>query len=998
MAELSAKHPARSATAKRQRHEQIKRWKEDETSRASTQPRSSRAENRVKFEEGVIFLAATASDDEDEVRRLLKEGSDVNFANVDGLTALHQCCIDDNEDMIRLLLAEGANIDRMDNEGWTPLHAAASSGNMSIVKLLVEKGANAALANNEGELPLDLAEEEEVKEYLEKVVETYGIDVEQARNAEEWTMLEDVEKLLECGEAMGEATGGATALHVACAKGYLHVINLLLQAGVEVNSRDRDGWTPLHACAHWDQMTAAEMVITAGARFDIMTYAGESPEDLVESDEQRKKLLEMRRRIDSAKRTGSMARNKPGDVFEAMQRIRTDSMMKRRTSITRMKKDIAGKRDISQERNIQESFNETKRSTSNGSPLRDDGSSELQKPSPALLRRNGLERSSSREFDTPGSVKPLGSGASKAFANLLNSPIGFRKHPPKGIEDGASLGTESSTILPYKATNANTDDTDSDGIDGRQSAMTVNKPGLYGVHTDESVTGVGVSPLSKRPAERDSGNGAVESVAAARLSDSLPVVSPSRSGVNEENEKLPEAKRRDKAKQKRQKRRPTQPVSVSDVQEARDALEEPESGDEDVESTPAATQPKEPVESSPTVTKSRASGSEMMRRKKARKSREDRPQTGGSELFQALKEAVDAKNNETNDNGDDLESLKVSDEEQEEKEEDLEDEEAPERNKTSLKQSAFKPRARPKPKLFVDEPNNAEQVSSKRREPEGSSGDSSAVAVKQQVDRLQDPGTSQASNPSSPRRQPKRYISKGSEKSGQRRGTGYIWDAQSSGNQGEGTRDLEERIPNTEQQETEPRKKTVVTRTVTRKYVKKPRRPTGPVDADELKESSVMQEGHGSTKQGMAERTGGDGVNGSTTTGEPTSSQMSGLSPRLARSSSHQSSSSPERSDYKQLFEEERTKYDKLKEKYLQSQLDVRDLQTQLKQAVERIEEMRSKYETERRERKALEARLEEIERISSEVGDASKQIAKLKDENAALIRVIGKLSRSTPT
>ena len=44
-------------------------------------------------------------------------------------------------------------------------------------------------------------------------------------------------------------------------------------------------------------------------------------------------------------------------------------------------------------------------------------------------------------------------------------------------------------------------------------AMTVNKPGLYGVHTDESVTGVGVSPLSKRPAERDSGNGAVESVA-----------------------------------------------------------------------------------------------------------------------------------------------------------------------------------------------------------------------------------------------------------------------------------------------------------------------------------------------------------------------------------------------------------------------------------------------------------------------------------------------------
>lgn len=90
MAELAAKHPARSATARRQRHEQVKRWEEDETSRASTQARTIRRENRVKFEEGIIFLAATASDDEEEVKRLLKEGSDVNFANVDGLTALHQ--------------------------------------------------------------------------------------------------------------------------------------------------------------------------------------------------------------------------------------------------------------------------------------------------------------------------------------------------------------------------------------------------------------------------------------------------------------------------------------------------------------------------------------------------------------------------------------------------------------------------------------------------------------------------------------------------------------------------------------------------------------------------------------------------------------------------------------------------------------------------------------------------------------------------------------------
>ena len=45
----------------------------------------------VQFTDGCVFLAACASGDRDEVLRLVKErGADIDTANVDGLTALHQ--------------------------------------------------------------------------------------------------------------------------------------------------------------------------------------------------------------------------------------------------------------------------------------------------------------------------------------------------------------------------------------------------------------------------------------------------------------------------------------------------------------------------------------------------------------------------------------------------------------------------------------------------------------------------------------------------------------------------------------------------------------------------------------------------------------------------------------------------------------------------------------------------------------------------------------------
>ncbi|XP_061382483.1 protein phosphatase 1 regulatory subunit 12C isoform X3 [Danaus plexippus] len=271
----------RSSSALFKRAEQLKRWEESDTNKQSSSPKR---ESRIQFSPGIVFLAACTSGDKEEVQRLLKMGADINTANVDGLTALHQACIDDNLEMVEFLVEHGADVNRGDNEGWTPLHATASCGFLSIARYLLENGADVAAVNYDGELSVDIAESDKMEELLQKVIDDKGIDCEKSRNAEVNKLLSDAKNWAAHGyvEVRDPKTGG-TPLHVAAAKGYIDVAQTLLdECNVDPDCVDYEGWSPLHAAALWGQKEAAAILIKYGADPNLKNYSGQTCLDLVD--------------------------------------------------------------------------------------------------------------------------------------------------------------------------------------------------------------------------------------------------------------------------------------------------------------------------------------------------------------------------------------------------------------------------------------------------------------------------------------------------------------------------------------------------------------------------------------------------------------------------------------------------------------------------------------------------------------------------------------------
>lgn len=195
------------------------------------------------------------------VRELLDAGAPINGKH--GIIPLHCAIRYDREDIFRFLLDQGAKINVKDSNGYTPIKLAAVYGQQAMARLLLDRGAN--VNDNSG---------------------GYEIII--------WAVLSGdaptVQLLLERGANINAtAIDSMSLIEIAIGNGYKSVVGVLLDKGVDVNTRRSYGAeTILHQAVSSNKEGIVRLLLDRGADVNAKDITGLTPYQLAKTQSMRK--------------------------------------------------------------------------------------------------------------------------------------------------------------------------------------------------------------------------------------------------------------------------------------------------------------------------------------------------------------------------------------------------------------------------------------------------------------------------------------------------------------------------------------------------------------------------------------------------------------------------------------------------------------------------------------------------------------------------------------
>ena len=209
------------------------------------------------------FMRAASEGDTQAVKAFLDFGMEPDVEDGFGQRSLGVAAREGREEVVRILLAAGSEVEHAASEGETPLLAGAGSGNYRVVEALLHAGADPRSRNDAGWGALSKAVTAGNPKSVERLVR-------------------------EIPEQVNEA------LLIAAVEGEVEAVDILVAHGAEIETRSRDGSTPLIYAAMNGHGDAVALLLHHGADATASNHEGKRAISFA-TDPELKRLLSSRR-------------------------------------------------------------------------------------------------------------------------------------------------------------------------------------------------------------------------------------------------------------------------------------------------------------------------------------------------------------------------------------------------------------------------------------------------------------------------------------------------------------------------------------------------------------------------------------------------------------------------------------------------------------------------------------------------------------------------------